>query len=109
MVTENRKEFKVCSGDTLARFSGLELCGELQFPNASLKTTGPFFPFTGPSAFSIVLYKKDTHTGYKLLAKRVEVSHRHNKGRASQTYCDIGGALPLKYLLKIILSLRFEK
>lgn len=74
MVTNNRKEFELCSGKSLARITGLELCGQLQFPNASMQTAGPYYPLTGPSLISLVLHKRDSHTGYKLLAKRVEVS-----------------------------------
>ena len=74
MITDNRKEFEVCSGALGAKISGVELCGQLHFPNASMLTRGPYFPLTGPSAISIALHKRDSHTGYKLLAKRVEVS-----------------------------------
>ena len=74
MITENRKEFEMCTGDMVSKVIGLELCGQLQFPNASMHPSGPYFPLTGPSSVSVVLHKRDSHTGYKLLAKRVEVS-----------------------------------
>eukprot|EP00745_Piridium_sociabile_P044468 TRINITY_DN93421_c0_g1_i8.p1 TRINITY_DN93421_c0_g1~~TRINITY_DN93421_c0_g1_i8.p1 ORF type:complete len:138 (-),score=33.61 TRINITY_DN93421_c0_g1_i8:10-423(-) len=73
MIMENRQSVKVCTGEAASRLSGLELCGELQFPNASSRVSGPYFPFTGPTSLSLALYKRDTHTSYKLLAKRVEV------------------------------------
>ncbi|XP_076472801.1 uncharacterized protein LOC143302134 isoform X1 [Babylonia areolata] len=72
MITENRKTVKVCTGELASRITGLELCGELQYPNASTRVSGPYFPFTGPTSLSLALYKRDTHTSYKLLAKRVE-------------------------------------
>ncbi|XP_012935328.2 uncharacterized protein LOC101854071 [Aplysia californica] len=72
MITENRQEFKMCSGGQLADLSGMELCGELTFANASMKTTGPYFPLTGPTSGSLTLYKRDSHKGYKIFAKRVE-------------------------------------
>ena len=82
MITENRQEFKVCSGSDLATVAGIELCGELSFPNASQVSDSPYFPMTGPSSASLTLYKKDSHNGYKIFAKRVEVSlnhcHRHH-------------------------------
>ena len=73
MITENRQSLKLCTGEAASRLTGLELCGELQFPNASIKESGPYFPFTGPSRMSLTLHKRDTHTGYKLLAKNVQV------------------------------------
>ena len=76
MITENRQTVKMCTGDMASRITGLELCGELQYPNASTTANGPYFPFTGPTSFSVTLYKRDTLTSYKLLAKRVEVSAR---------------------------------
>ncbi|XP_012938713.2 uncharacterized protein LOC101848113 [Aplysia californica] len=72
MIKENRKEFKVCSGDQLSILSGVELCGELSFANASVAPTGPYFPLAGPSSGTLTLYKRDSHKGYKIFAKRVE-------------------------------------
>ena len=74
MITENRQAKSICSGDKLAKVIGLELCGELQFPNASLVDSAPYFPMTGPVKMGITLYKRDTHTGYKLQAKSIHVS-----------------------------------
>ncbi|XP_070194611.1 uncharacterized protein [Littorina saxatilis] len=72
MITGNRKEFEICTGSIGSKISGLELCGQLQFPNASMLSAGPYFPLTGPSSVSLVLHKRDSHSGYKVLAKRVE-------------------------------------
>ncbi|KAK7094147.1 hypothetical protein V1264_007812 [Littorina saxatilis] len=72
MITENRQSVKMCTGDVTSHITGLELCGELQYPNASTSVSGPYFPLTGPTSLSVTLYKRDTHTSYKLLAKRVE-------------------------------------
>jgi hypothetical protein len=73
MMTENRRTMKVCSGDMVAMVTGLELCGELSYPNASQSVQGPYYPLTGPTSLSVTLQKKDAHSSYKLLAKRVEV------------------------------------
>ncbi|KAL8574772.1 hypothetical protein ACOMHN_035315 [Nucella lapillus] len=72
MITENRQTVKLCTGQAASRITGLELCGELQYPNASARASGPYFPLTGPTSVSVALYKRDSHSGYKLLAKRVE-------------------------------------
>ncbi|KAL8584622.1 hypothetical protein ACOMHN_002351 [Nucella lapillus] len=72
MITDNRREYELCSGSVLSSMTGLEMCGKLQFPNASMQSEGPYYPLTGPSSLSLVLHKRDSHSGYKLLAKRVE-------------------------------------
>ncbi|CAG5134991.1 unnamed protein product [Candidula unifasciata] len=72
MVKENYQEHKLCSGDKVATIIGVELCGELKFPNASSYPNAPYFPLTGPVSFSVMTYRRDTHTSYKLLAKRKE-------------------------------------
>ncbi|GFS01680.1 apolipophorin [Elysia marginata] len=33
---------------------------------------GPYFPLTGPSSASLILRKTDTHSGYKLLVKKIQ-------------------------------------
>jgi hypothetical protein len=55
----NRQTKKVCSGDNLSKITGMELCAELQYPNASLKADAPYFPMTGPVSAGISLHKRD--------------------------------------------------
>ena len=74
MVTQNRQTKKSCTGSTLAKVTGLELCGEISFPNASLVENAPYFPMTGPVNMGISIYKRDSLTGYKLQAKSTHVS-----------------------------------
>lgn len=74
MITDNRQVQKLCSGANIARITGMELCAEMQFPNASMKSDSPYFPFTGPVSAEISLNKRDTHTGYKLESKLISVS-----------------------------------
>ncbi|XP_063426893.1 apolipophorins-like [Mytilus trossulus] len=66
MVTQNRQTKKLCTGDDIAHVTGLELCGEISYPNASLKADSPYFPLTGPLTAGVTLYKRDSHTGYKM-------------------------------------------
>ena len=73
MITKNRQTKKVCSGDKLSKITGLELCAEIQYPNASLKADAPYFPLTGPISAGITLHKRDTHTSYNLEYKLVKV------------------------------------
>ncbi|GFS05085.1 apolipophorin long isoform [Elysia marginata] len=72
MITENRKEFEWCSSETLSDVTGAVLCGKISYPNASMQSEGPYFPLTGPSSASLILRKTDTHSGYKLLVKRIQ-------------------------------------
>lgn len=48
-----------CTGDRLAKITGMKLCGVVQFPNASMKYDSPYFPLTGPTRFGIYLQKTD--------------------------------------------------
>ncbi|XP_071162849.1 uncharacterized protein [Mytilus edulis] len=72
MITANRQTKKVCSGDKLAKITGLELCAELQYPNASLIADAPYFPMTGPVSAGLTLLKRDTHASYNMEYKFVK-------------------------------------
>ncbi|XP_041360319.1 uncharacterized protein LOC121376501 [Gigantopelta aegis] len=74
MIEANRKYKLVCWGTRLAKLTGVELCGEMGFPNASMNTKSPYFPFTGPVNIAFVLHKRDIHYGYKMVIKA-----SHNK------------------------------
>lgn len=69
MIHGNRKEKKVCSGERLAKLTGMEICGSLSFSNASMEEHAPYFPLTGPLSLGIDLHKRDTHSGYIFSAK----------------------------------------
>lgn len=78
MITENRQEHTACTGDKMAKLTGLEICGEVTFPNASLVENAPYFPMTGPVKAAITLYKRDkTMKGFKLEARSIHVSISH--------------------------------
>ncbi|CAG2186504.1 unnamed protein product [Mytilus edulis] len=72
MITANRQTKKVCSGDKLAKITGLELCVEVHYPNASLKADAPYFPMTGPVSAGVTLLKRDTHESYNMEYKFVK-------------------------------------
>ncbi|XP_050402855.1 uncharacterized protein LOC126819071 [Patella vulgata] len=76
MIKNNYKTRSFCSGKKMADLTGVELCGELSYPNASMVDAAPYFPFTGPVSMSLILHKRDTHSGYKLLAKRLETKEK---------------------------------
>ncbi|KAK3093078.1 hypothetical protein FSP39_010780 [Pinctada imbricata] len=66
MITENRKSHQLCTGSKLAIMTGLELCGVMEFPNASMKADAPYFPLTGPVSAEVAMFKRDTHKSYKI-------------------------------------------
>ena len=74
MVTENQQTKRLCSSDKLVTITGLELCGELQYPNASMKSDAPYFPMTGPVTAGVYLYNRDTHRKYKMETRFLHVS-----------------------------------
>ncbi|KAL3871450.1 hypothetical protein ACJMK2_039447 [Sinanodonta woodiana] len=71
MITNNRQTQRFCSGADLSKIVGLELCGELEFPNATMEANAPYFPLTGPVNMGLTLYKSDAHTGYRFQAKSI--------------------------------------
>ena len=73
LITKNRQQYKVCTGDKLATVAGFQLCGEMSFPNASQFQDAPYFPLTGPSSVSVTFLKRDSHHKYKIFAKKVDV------------------------------------
>lgn len=76
MITENRQTFSACTGNKLATITGLELCSDLSFPNASLVENAPYFPLTGPVNAGLTLHKRDKKmTGYKIEARSTHVSN----------------------------------
>ncbi|KAK6188791.1 hypothetical protein SNE40_004897 [Patella caerulea] len=76
MIKNNYKTRSFCSGKKMADITGVELCGELSYPNASMVDAAPYFPFTGPVSMSLILHKRDSHSGYKLMAKRLETKEK---------------------------------
>ncbi|XP_062611984.1 uncharacterized protein LOC134273790, partial [Saccostrea cucullata] len=69
MITKNRQTHKTCTGLKLAKITGLRLCGEMQFPNASLEANAPYFPLTGPMNMDLSLVKEDSHKSYNVEAR----------------------------------------
>ena len=65
MLTGNVWTLSDCSE---SQALGLELCGEASVPLPTGRNS-PMLPFTGPITGSLVLKKKDTHTGYNMEIK----------------------------------------
>ncbi|CAH1773813.1 unnamed protein product [Owenia fusiformis] len=56
-MAEQKVEASKCTGDMIAKVTGLELCGALSYTSTA--------PITGPSSVKVSLNKRDTHTGYE--------------------------------------------
>lgn len=63
---------KSCSGHTLVRLTGLEVCGDVAYPHN--KDDYPPFPLSGPAHGVLVLYKRDSHKGYQIEINQINVS-----------------------------------
>lgn len=77
-VEENRFDRKVCTPGRLNKLTGLKLCAELAYPNASQIENAPYFPLTGPSKMAVTVEKADpTLHSYEVHgeAKRTEVEN----------------------------------
>ncbi|XP_063238564.1 uncharacterized protein LOC134540049 isoform X2 [Bacillus rossius redtenbacheri] len=58
-ITEGRTDAHVCTWTWLDKTLGLQFCGDLQFPNASLNKNASDFILNGPTKFSLSLQKAD--------------------------------------------------
>ena len=73
MITDNRHENTVCSGEKLKKVTGLEFCADIFYPNVGEREGAPSFPLTGPAGVSVAMYKRDIPNGYKVEAKTIKV------------------------------------
>jgi len=74
MITKDAITLNGCTGEKLATLTGLEMCGELRLPNASMVPNAPYFPLTGPINARIVVNKRDLKLmSYDFEASRTSV------------------------------------
>lgn len=76
MITENKHQESVCSGEKIRKIFGLEFCADMYYPDAGDIEGAPAFPLTGPAGVSVSMYKRDVPNGYKVEVKTIEV-HFH--------------------------------
>jgi len=71
MITQDAIAVDKCTGETLAKVTGLEMCGEIRLPNAAMVKTAPYFPLTGPVNMRLAILKRDPKlTSYDFEASR---------------------------------------
>lgn len=69
-IQENRFDYTGCTGGTMARLTGLQICTRIGYPNASQAAPAPYFPLTGPAHINVELVKHDQSiTSYRFLHK----------------------------------------
>ncbi|XP_033737047.1 LOW QUALITY PROTEIN: uncharacterized protein LOC117325169 [Pecten maximus] len=68
MLDNNVATMSFCTGNTLARISGLNTCIKAKFPNTS--DDAPLFPFNGPVSVSVKTTNQDLPNGYQFQLKR---------------------------------------
>ncbi|XP_021356772.1 uncharacterized protein LOC110452518 [Mizuhopecten yessoensis] len=74
MLDSNVVKTTFCTGNTLARVSGLNTCVRAKFPNIS--DDAPLFPFTGPVSVNVETTNEDLPNGYKFQLKRTSTDEQ---------------------------------
>ncbi|XP_069127420.1 uncharacterized protein [Argopecten irradians] len=74
MLDSNVATVSFCTGNTLARISGLNTCIKAKFPNAS--DNAPLFPFTGPVSVGVEMTNQDLPNGYQFQLKRTATAEQ---------------------------------
>jgi len=74
MITKDAIAIEKCTGEMLAKITGLEMCGEVRLPNAATIKTAPYFPLTGPVNMRLAVMKRDPKlTSFDFEASRTSV------------------------------------
>lgn len=65
-LAANRVDISKCTGSKIAKWFGVELCGEIAYPEPTVRPNVPALPFRGPANAAVYLNKRDTSmTGYE--------------------------------------------
>lgn len=73
LLAENPKTASSCTGESFSELTGIEMCAAVSVPDWGQVLDAPYCPFTGAISASITLKKNDLPSGYRLLAKQVQV------------------------------------
>lgn len=66
MIEDNRVNKNKCTGENFNKITGMKLCTQFQFANASMRRDAPYFPFTGPVMMQVELINQDAPEGYMM-------------------------------------------
>lgn len=74
MIEDNRVNKNKCTGENFNKITGMKLCTQFQFANASMRRDAPYFPFTGPVMMQVELINQDVPDGYMMRMHMNEVN-----------------------------------
>ncbi|XP_026465853.1 apolipophorins-like [Ctenocephalides felis] len=60
-----RETFYSCGSETAAVITGMQLCNDISYPNASSSLIAPYFPLTGSARYILDLKKVDNFDSYE--------------------------------------------
>lgn len=56
---QKKMETEACTGSTMEKMLGIQICGKAEFPVSSQTYGAPMYPFSGNAELSLVLKKTD--------------------------------------------------
>ncbi|CAI9743195.1 apolipophorins-like [Octopus vulgaris] len=72
MIQKNSMNKSKCTSAAFGKITGLEVCMQVQYSNASTEKQSPFFPLTGPMVLKLDVSNKDLPKGYRMEAKLIQ-------------------------------------
>eukprot|EP00106_Octopus_bimaculoides_P004762 XP_014772204.1 PREDICTED: uncharacterized protein LOC106870588 [Octopus bimaculoides] len=72
MIQKNSVNKSRCTSAAFGKITGLEVCMQVQYSNASMEKQSPFFPLTGPVVLKLDVSNKDLPKGYRMEAKLIQ-------------------------------------
>ncbi|CAG2063265.1 unnamed protein product, partial [Timema podura] len=103
-VVEDKERHKACTPQILSTLTGMQLCGELSYRNASRFPDSPYFPLTGPFILSVSADKTDVFDSYELNYRGVRELTKFKDQMTYQLNVDTPGSR-VDRKLKLLFSL----
>ncbi|KAI8509667.1 hypothetical protein Bbelb_120950, partial [Branchiostoma belcheri] len=85
-VEAGRVDESACSGTWGIETFGLQMCGEVQYPNPRLDDQTPYMPLTGPMSASVTLNKADAGLDSYVMEARYNIKPSRVNGKKENTY-----------------------
>ncbi|XP_078656508.1 apolipophorins-like isoform X3 [Branchiostoma floridae x Branchiostoma belcheri] len=85
-VAAGRVDESACSGTWGIETFGLQMCGEVQYPNPRLDDQTPYMPLTGPMSASVTLNKADAGLDSYVMEARYNIKPSRVNGKKENTY-----------------------
>ncbi|CAH1244201.1 CTD-3088G3.8 [Branchiostoma lanceolatum] len=85
-VEADRVDESACTGTWGIETFGLQMCGEVQYPNPRLEDETPYVPLTGPMSASITLNKADAGLDSYVMEARYNIKPSRVNGKKENTY-----------------------